>query len=215
MITLDFFKTRPLSVSALNSFEWDPEQWYDKYILGKEEPPNMAMIYGKHFARAVELVKIKHPKKANLVVDVKGQKVKVFTYSKVEHPFKVNFGEIPLVGFADTFCDKTKRKFRDYKTTKTMWTQDKVDENSQAKMYLLMNYITNHVDPAECEFYFDIYLTEEGGDFNIKLQNPDKPITLKVRKHTLQDILEFGAYINTQVEAMIKYANEKETRKVN
>ena len=211
MMTKDFFKDRPLSWSGLSSFEYSPEQWYRKYILGEKDPESKEMMFGKHFARAIELYKEQHPKAIKFDITVKGQTVEVNTFSKVEQPFKILFGgDIPLIGFADSFCDKTKKKFREFKTGKAEWTQKRADEHGQILMYMLMNYVTNQVRPEDTTFYLDWYPTEETGDFAIGFKTT-KPKTFRV-KYTTLDILQFGARINKTVNQMIEYANQKENK---
>lgn len=217
------WKKRPFSVSQLTMWEWKQEDWYNKYIVhgscnskicivaGKKNPncpvvyTNKEMQFGKDFAKAIEDAKKKNPENAFLSIELHGQKLVLNTYCKVEHLFKVNFNDITLVGYADTFCDISKNNIKDFKTTKTMWTQDKADKNPQALMYILMNYITNKIKPEDVDFVFECYLTQETGDFIMKFVEPIRPVVFKVH-HSMKDILQMGARIKKARKEMEKWA---------
>jgi len=188
-----FDKTRPLSWSAISSFEYDPEQWYRKYVLGKADAETAEMIFGKKIAQSIEdgtcivpgLLKALQKKK--------------------EHQFKVMFGKIPLVGYADAFCDEHFKNLDEVKTGKRAWDQKRADEHGQIDMYLLMNYITNRVKPddVECAIYW--IPTRETGDFGIDFVHPITFHKFKT-KRTMQQILNFGARINRIYKEMEMYA---------
>ena len=210
-MTKDFFKTRPLSWSSISSFEYDPEQWYKKYILDEKEPDSKEMIFGKHFANAIENA---HPKQKKSVINVSvlGQQVAVPVLDTVEQEFKVTFGDIPLIGFADSFCSKSKKKLYEFKTGKKAWDQARVDEHGQITMYCLMNYITNKIAPEDMELTLVWFPTQENGDFSISFTDA-KPQSFSTKRTTKQ-MLEFGSRINQAVNQMIEYVKEKEANKV-
>lgn len=184
-----FLKTRPLSWSAMSSFEYSPEQWYCRYILNEEQPESPEMLFGKLFAQSCE-------ERRPLAT--------VTMLSKMEQPFKVIFSKILLVGFADTFDDVTFKTIGEYKTSKNPWTQAKVDAHGQLTMYALMNFITNRVRPEQVHFFLESVLTEQLGDYSIRLK---KPIIVSHfdTKRTMHDILAFGTRINTVVKDMEAY----------
>lgn len=186
-----FNKHRPLSWSQISCFEWNPEEWYRKYVLNEREEDTKEMVFGKELAKSIEDGKPLVP---------------VTTYSRVEHPFRVKFGDIELVGFADSFCDQTFRKLREYKTGKKEWTQKRADEHGQIDMYLLMNYITNKIPPEEVECHIDWIPTQENGDFTISFIEPIKIHSFKTSR-TMQQILAFGARIRRVHKEMENYAN--------
>ena len=185
----DFLNTRPLSWSAISAFQYDPEQWYRRYWLGIKDPPNKVMEFGKAFGKSIEDGKPMAP---------------VTILSKCEQEFKIVFDGIPLVGFADTFDHKTKKRLGEYKTSARSWSQSRVDDHGQITMYALMNYITNKVKPEECEFFLENVLTEEQGDFSIVLKQPVKVYHFKT-KRTMADILRFAQLIKDTVKAMGEY----------
>jgi hypothetical protein len=190
---IQFLQTRPLSWSAISSFQWDKEQWYQNYILGCKFVPTPEMEFGKKFADSCEARKPMAP---------------VTMLSKMEQPFKVVFNGIPLVGFADTFCDVTKKHLREYKTGVTPWTQKRANDHGQITMYALMNFITNKVRPEDCEFALEWVPTVKTshGDFSvtIELKQPIRVHKFKIKK-TMADILLFGAVINSTVKEMQDY----------
>lgn len=187
------FKKRPLSWSQLSSFEYDPEQWYRRYILNEEQPPSKEMLFGKIFATSCENGTPLAP---------------VTMLSKMEQKFEVNLSGISLVGFADTYCDKTKKKIGEHKTSKTLWTQKKVDSHGQLTMYALMNYITHKIDPKDITIFLECIQTEETGDFQIQLKKPVKVHHFKT-KRTMRDILDFTVYIKNTIRRMEEYIKNK------
>ncbi len=195
-----FNKDRPLSWSAISSFEYDKEQWYRRYVLGEQDKPSPELIFGKAFADSVEAGKPLAP---------------VTQHSKVEQQFTVMFGPIPLVGYADTFDDAYFRAIGEYKTGVKKWDQKRVDEHGQITMYCLMNFITNRIKPDEVDLFLEWIPTmkipkENGdfGDFDYEIafaSNPPEVIKFKTRR-TMADILEFGARIVRVYNEMEQYA---------
>lgn len=182
------FKKRPLSWSAISSFQYSPEQWYKKYILNEKQEENLAMAFGKSFAKSIEDGKPLVP---------------VEVYSKVEYPLKVVFNGIPLIGFIDTF-DLEKKKMREYKTARTVWTKKKAQDHGQLKMYALCLYIQHKVKPEDLTIHLDCIQTEENGNFEVNFTQPHKIHSHQVFL-TMADILNFGLLINKTVEEMRQY----------
>lgn len=190
------FNKRPLSWSALSSFEYSPEQWYSRYILKEKQDESKEMMFGKSIGKLLETDPTFLPQ--------------IQRHSKMEHPFNVVFSGIKLVGYADSFCDKTFRKLSEYKTGKKKWDQKRVDTHGQIDMYLLMNYITNKIDPFEVEVTLVWMPTQETGDFSISFIEPIKEnIKAFNTKRTMSDILHFGQFINDSVTEMQKYVDNR------
>jgi len=189
----EFLQTRPLSWSAISSFEWDKEQWYQSYIMRAPFIASPEMEFGKKFADSCEVGKPMAP---------------VTMLSKMEQKFNVVFNGIPLVGYADTFDDVTKRETGEYKTGVKKWDQKRVDGHGQITMYALMNFITNGAKPDECKFFLEWIPTTRtaNGDFSvtIALKQPVKVHKFYTKK-TMADILLFGVLINKVVLEMQKY----------
>lgn len=189
-----FKKERPLSWSQISSFEYDPEQWYRRYVLGIQDEPNAEMLFGKKVADSIEDGTCTIP---TLLENLQKRK---------EYPFKVQFGEIQLVGYADAFCEETLRKLDEVKTGQKPWDQKRVDDHGQITMYCLLNYITHKVPPEEVDCTLHYIPTQKGGDFNISFVEPIVVQRFKT-KRTMADILNFGSRIKRVYQEMEAYAN--------
>jgi len=190
----DFLKKRPLSWSAISSFEYDPEQWYNNYFLGKRQDPSAEMLFGGKFANSCEARKPLAP---------------VTLLSKMEHGFKVVFNGIPLIGFADTYDEAGRKHIGEYKTGVKAWDQKRVDEHGQITMYALMNYVSHKIRPEDCRFFLEWIPTCKLGDYSIDFVQPIKVHKFET-KRTMKDVLEFGARINKTVVAMENYVRNHE-----
>ena len=182
---------RAISWSAISSFDWDPEQWFETYILGKRST-SREMEFGS-------------------VVDKRFQEDPTFLptiprYGMLQHKMEAKLGKIKLVGVPDDLCLDTFKLF-DLKTGKTAWTQKRADETGQLKMYLLLVWLNYKIPPEKFSCGIHWVPTYEKGDFSIALIEPVKPQTFPV-KITMREILEFGVRIERTVAAMKKYAEE-------
>lgn len=183
---------RPQSWSSLSSFWWDKEEWFMRYILGVKSPETAELKFGAAFAKSIEDGSCDIPE---LMQHLTGRK---------EHPFKVMFGKIPLMGYADDFDPVTFKRLEEVKTGKKPWDQKRVDEHGQIDMYLLMNYISNKIKPEEVRCRLHWLPTEQNGDFSISLIRPIKVHTFETRR-TMQQILNFGMKINRTYREMQEY----------
>ena len=192
---LSIWQNRAFSWSQITSFDYSPEQWFNKYFLGEEQFETEELRFGKIIGE-------------RLASDPKFLP-EVPRLSKFEHGFKVMFGKIKLVGYADSFCEKSKKVLYEYKTGVKKWDQKRVDEHGQIDMYLLMNYITNKIRPEEMQVKLVWLPTKrkEDGDFKVTIDFVDgmKPQVFST-KRTMQDILNFGARINRVHKEMQAYA---------
>ena len=196
---LSIWQNRAFSWSQITSFDYSPEQWFKRYFMADEEfIETEEMRFGKIIGE-------------RLASDPKFLP-EVPRLSKFEHPFNVMFGKIPLVGYADSFCDKTNKKLYEYKTGVKKWDQKRADEHGQIDMYLLMNYITNKIRPEEMQVKLVWLPTKrkEDGDFKVTIDFVDgmKPQIFST-KRTMQDILNFGARLNRVHKEMEDYAKSK------
>ncbi len=188
------WEDRPMSWSQISSFEWDKEQWYQKYYLNLSPDTTAEMEFGKKIGRMLET----NPKFLPMIP----------RHNKMEHPFVCKFGKIPagLIGYGDTFCDITFKKGGEFKTGKKAWDQKRADEHGQITMYLLMNYIMTKVKPEEVDFFLAWMPTQDNGDFSISFVEPiEKNIKIFKTKRTMMDILQFGKRINNIHTQMLEY----------
>lgn len=207
-----FDKKRPVSWSAISSFEYDPSQWHRKYVIhgkcskelclvneeGRKCPlkeTSVEMEFGKMVGKKFETDIFYLPELGRL--------------SRMEYPFHVSFSNIPLIGFADSFCDKTNKKLLELKTGVKKWDQKRVDNHKQIDMYLLMNYLINKVKPEDVECRLAWLPTKKIMNKNLTTEilfvDPLIPKIFKTTR-TMVDILNFGNKIKKVVSDMEKYA---------
>ena len=180
---------KPLSWSAISSFKYDTEQWYQSYVLGIKGTSKQ-MEFGKEAGSKLE-------KDPTFLPSIPRQSV-------MEYKFHVTFGDIELVGFADSFGECALREF---KTGVSPWTQEKVDKHHQITMYLLMNYIQNKQLPEAVTCTLHWMPTEEKGDGTIGFKEPiEEKIQHFTTKRTTKDILEFAGSIPAIIKEMESYA---------
>jgi len=187
-------KTRPISWSSYSSFLYNPDNWFRSYILNERQKETPEMAFGKNLATELE-------NGTCTIVDLVKHVI-----NKKEHKFLVKFCGIPLVGFADDFCVSTFRELNEVKTGKKAWDQNRVDKHQQFDMYLLMNYITNKVNPEDVRCRLFWLPTEDDDNFNIKYTTNPATVHIFETKRTMADILAFGTNLKKAYEHMEKYA---------
>lgn len=183
-------KTRSLSWSAISSFEYDPEQWFQSYVL-KIRQISKEMTFGSTVDTRLQEDRSYLPQ--------------VERYPISQHPMKAVFNGIPLVGIADGF-DRERLRLKDDKTGKKPWDQARADETGQLTMYCLLLYLTEKIKPEDMSLFISWLPTIESGDFSIQFR--DKPVVPIIfeTKRTTRDIIEFGARIKKTLKAMELYA---------
>ncbi len=186
------FTKRPLSWSAISSFEFDRESWYQKYVLGYKTT-SKEMEFGKAIGKKLETDSTYLPM--------------VPRYGTMEYEFKVKLGGIKLIGYADTFDHQDGRRLGEFKTGKKEWDQNRVNEHGQLTMYVLMNQIQNKVKPEDVEITLTWMPTEIDEDFNIRFADDieSKIQTFKTRR-TQDDINQFVVRLAKVYNEMKKYA---------
>jgi hypothetical protein len=203
----EFLIKRPLSWSALSSFEYNKEQWFETYILGKKQS-SPEMTFGS-------------------IVDKKIQNDPKFLpklprYPVMQYEMRAVFNGIPLIGFPDGLSlnnpdvknlkkykvfDKEGFKLSDYKTGVKKWDQKRADETGQLTFYLFLLYIIHKFKPKDfiCGIHWLPTSKVEGGDFSVKVDLiSDEHISI-VTKRTMQDLLEMGSRINKVTKEMESY----------
>lgn len=182
-----------MSWSAISSFEWDPEQWYNQYYLGiKTDSKEMA--FGRKIDERIETDPTFLPS--------------VTRYKHMQHRMKTDFGGLPIVGVADTYCDDS-LALRDYKTGKKAWDQKRADETGQLTMYALLLHLTEGVHPEELDLYIDWMPTVETPDFRIQFRDQPMVVESFHTKRSMRDMLEFGQRINRRWEEMNQYVQQR------
>lgn len=191
------WKERQYSWSQHSSFKYDPEQWYQKYILGIESPKTPELEFGSMVGKKLETDQTFLPQiKRNNVM---------------EHEFRCMFNGIELVGYADSFCTITNKELQEYKTGVKPWDQKRVDEHGQITMYLLMHYLITKTRPEDLDITLWWMPTkrQENGDFTVEIsfiEPIEKNIKFFKTKRTMKDILSFGVEIKKTYKKMELYA---------
>jgi|SRR3990167_3464973 len=182
---------RPLSWSQISSFEWNPEDWYSRYILGEKQAETGPLIFGKKIGE-------------RLATDL-AFLPEVPRYKHMEKKFIGKIGDIELIGFLDSFCPNT-LSILEFKTSsnKNRWNQKKAEEHGQLSFYCLLVWLNHGKLPEKCHL---CYLPcRETGSFDIELTG--EPVQIFEVKKTAVDVLKFGNYIKDVRKKMIKYAEE-------
>ncbi len=188
-----YHKERPLSWSAISSFEYDPEQWYNSYILGiRQESKQLA--FGSW-------------------VDNKLQTDPTFLsqverFPVAQYAMRASLkGVVPLIGYADGW-DPTPGKYRlnDDKTGVKAWTQKRANDTGQLTCYAFLIFLTTGIKPEEIDFSITWLPTEEKGDFSIGFK--DNPVVPKIfhTKRNMVQVLEFGKRVKDTLKDMEEYA---------
>lgn len=193
------WKRRPFSSSQYSSWVWNKEEWFQAYILNKRFEGNAETRFGSKIGKKLEKDPTFLPQ--------------IPRHSKMEQPFNAIISDIPLVGYADTFCDKTFKKLGEFKTGVAEWNQKRVDDAHQLTMYCLLNYITNKIPPEEVDIFLAWMPTQkkESGNFEVEInfvEQIEKNIKIFKTKRTMTDILKFANEIKKVVKLMEKYAKK-------
>lgn len=187
------FKVRPLSWSAISSFEYDPAQWYRTYILN-EKQSSREMTFGS-------------------LIDKQFQDDDKFfpeipRGEMLQHKMKAIFDGIHLVGVPDILSIKDKKFLADLKTGKKKWDKKRADETGQITFYLFLLFITKRIRPEEFECAIFWLPTVETKDFKIEMIKDCKPVRIDT-KRTMSDLLMFGKRIKDTVKKMQEYVDNR------
>lgn len=183
---------KPLSWSSINSFNYDKNEWYEKYINGKRGKDTGPLIFGKNVGERLAT----EPQFLPGVPRLK----------EYEHELSVTIGKIPCVGFLDNF-DLDAKCFSEFKTGKK-WTQDKANKHGQIDMYAAMIYLKYNIRPEDLRISLIWLPTEEQQDFRTDFVKDMKPVIFPIKK-TMRDILSFMAEIQVTHKEMQEFILSK------
>lgn len=186
---IEKFLKRPLSWSSINSFRYDPDEWYLKYIEGKRGRDTGPLVFGKNVGERLASEQDFLPEVPRL--------------KEYEHELSVKIGKIQCIGFLDNF-DLESKSFAEFKTGKK-WTQDKANKHGQIDMYTSMIYLKYGIKPEDLKISLIWLPTEEQQDFRTDFVKDMKPVIFPIKK-TMRDILSFMAeiqIIHTQMQDFI------------
>jgi hypothetical protein len=190
---IEKWKERPISWSQLGSWKYSKDQWLNKYILGLDDGGNEGMRFGNVVGDTLGLDTSLVPKLNPHLVGIK------------EYEMKTKMNNYVLIGYADHFCP-TSKILNENKTSQKLnrWTQAEVDHHGQLTMYALMLLLQDKIQPHDIKMYLNFIPVVEGGDFQLRVLDPDKFHRFET-KRTLKQVLDFGADIDKTVKTMEKY----------
>lgn len=134
-----------LSASSIDLFKKSIKAFRDRYYFGKEPFVTKEMIFGKKIHKQIE----------NGEIDI------VPKYSKSEFPLFGLIDGIPIYAIFDTI-EPFMWDIRDYKTGKTPWDQDRVNNSLQLNLYWLLIKDTYKVEPKIHLDWIETEDSEEG-----------------------------------------------------
>lgn len=197
-----YHKDRPLSWSAISSFEWNKGQWYRKYVLKELPEDTPELLFGKMIDERIQAEPDFLPE--------------LVRYPVLQHEMRTEFNGIPLLGFADAYRPRVRpaknrssecAAIRDYKTGRKPWDQKRADETGQLTMYLFMLWLRDKTKPEEVEGYID-WLPTHIEDGKIAFIEPVTIHTFKT-KRTMREVLAFGQRIKDTWVQMEQYCQRE------
>jgi hypothetical protein len=210
---LTFKKTRPLSWSAISAFEWNKEEWWEKYVLHQDCTRDQDGLLGwcavtESHNRSCPVVAQSKELEFGSYIDKRLQVDSEFLphvprYPLMQYEMKASFMNMPLIGLPDGLSFE-QLTLADYKTGKKPWDQKRADETGQLTMYLLLLYLLEKVHPEEFDCIIHWLPTQANQDFSISLIDDSDLVTLHTTR-TMQDVLAFGKRINTTYNLMEQY----------
>ena len=192
---LKFLETRPLSWSAISSFEYNPDQWYRRYVLAEKDEPTPEMLFGKHVGERLAAEPDFLPQ--------------VPRYKEFEYELRETVNKIPMLGFIDSYSPHRfgKPALYEYKTGRKPWDQERADQHGQITMYLLMLHRMHKLRPEDvvCHIlWLPTQLEEEEVSFI-----DEKDVRTFETKRTMRDLLDFGIRVQKIIKEMEAYANSR------
>jgi len=168
------------SWSQLNTWEKDPNLYYEMYVLGLEAPFTKWMKKGKDLAEYLE-------KGGDVDDDIKCVADFIPQYKEKEYEIKVEMEGIKLLGYLDSF-DPKELNIYEYKTGKK-YTQGMANKLGQLDFYTLMIYLKYGKLPRSIKL---IWIETETQDDNVVFTGKIK--TFEVKK-TMKDIIKISSRI--------------------
>lgn len=182
----DIIAKHPMSWSQLSSWEYDPQQWYLRYVLRQKQESNDAMLLGKKIGEQIANDPTFMPEIPRLSI--------------FEQPLEAKLGKVPLVGYADSY--EPYQSLYEYKTGVREWTQKRADTHGQIDMYLLMLYLSDFVPPQSigCKLVWLPTRRDENNILNITGE-----IKVFDTERSMEQVLHFAKYIQDTIKKMDLY----------
>jgi hypothetical protein len=176
-------KQRAFSWSQIASWEYDPEQWFERYVIGKKQEESSAMAFGK-------LIGEQYPYEPTFVREYKIQS---------------RLGDIRLIGYIDAF-DLKNQKLIELKTGRN-WDLKKAQNHGQLDLYCAMLFAQHKIHPADLDIKLVWLATEEDGDFSTKFIKDMKPVIFPIKK-SMVDVLNMLARVKRTYAQMLQYVDK-------
>lgn len=189
---LKTYLERPLSWSQISQWKYDKEQWYKKYYLGKKDPENEAMRFGKLIGE-------------KLASDPKFLP-EVLRYDVMEKEFRFHLDkDLDIVGFLDSYHSK-EHHILEYKTSgnKNRWTQETAQDHGQILFYAGLILLNHNVPPEKIKMRLYYIPVDMGGDFKLVIHPKEKIQHFDV-EHTTLEVLQFLVDIKKIRKQMLQY----------
>ena len=184
-----------MSWSSISAWEWNKEEWYQRYYLGIRGESNSAMeagrIIGERLATDKKyLPEVKRPGVAEYMIHTK-------------------FNDIDILGHLDFWDSKTKT-LTEIKTTqnKKRWTVQSVKDHGQISFYALLLFLKHDIRPDELKINLVSIPVQMEGDFEVRRSK--EPIQIFETKRTMMEVLEFGVKIKKTFGEMKAFIHSKE-----
>lgn len=179
-----------ISYSQIQLWKHDKKRYIELYFNNRNELrlSNSGMEYGKIIADALENEKETGDLLSDSAIlllpkyDIRDKEIKV--------EMKTKNGSFYIIGRPDTLNSITK-EFREYKTGKVKWTQNKAQKHPQMIFYAMLIYLKYKILLSEA--YLDWIETEDGPNKEIK---PTGHVESFKVNFTLKDILNCMAETN-------------------
>ena len=152
-----------LSYTQLIMWEKQPKKYKERYFFGGQTFTNKEMRFGKRFSDALDGKQVNSDESLEMV-KLATPKYDV-AEKKLTATLKIDGYEIKLLGFIDSWQKRT-YNFREYKTGKTPWTQNKVDKFEQITFYALLSYLNINKIPKK--MFLDWIETQNDGNGGIE-----------------------------------------------
>ena len=182
--------------SRIKLFDTNKTEYKNRYILGIEDRfITKEMNFGTNFALSLE----------NGAPDreVKNYDPAYIPEYKISVPFVYNGVEYEIYGTMDA-CSPDYTHFYEYKTGKTEWTQDIVDNHKQLDFYayLISRKTNGLISCVDCTLaWFPTQNTEDGG---IEFTGEEYAFNRTFDSHEY----DFEKYLRAKIDEMIAYEEE-------
>lgn len=190
---------RPYSWSQHSSFDYNPEEWFKRYILGEEMAETPQLKFGKLFAEAVEWGKPMAP---------------LTVYRLTEHYVEAPLSDFKVNGYLDSY-DRLKHDrphLAEYKTGAKAWTQKRVNEHGQLTYYAMLLWLRDKIKPEDIDMILQWVPTSLQKDYSygIALDAEGKAhVHTFETSRTMADVLKLVGQIEDRRRKMYEYARSR------